>query len=476
LGPPDISCATDGVACNPMLVRLGRDNAGEGGQPSPRVVVNATRFSRWACTIGTIDDAVVDQVDFRDDDDDDWHPGRVVATVNLLEDQPAYSQLLSTSGRRDGETSRRPILLVLDVGAVDGPGSPAASPARTLAMGDALTVTGFPFPQLLGRKFPSTHRATVSCALPPSGMVLLDASVAMGGLDGAALRLDGEVVGMLGETVAHGASGARWVVGWDLSIIIDKCMRGRTARRVARPLHIPAIGPVERTLSRLVSVHVDDTFASGFVIGRRGGEAIVCTNAHAIRTSMDPLSVLIRRVDGTMYGATCWASFGGILDLAFLLARIPVNDDDISAPLSPSSTGRAVFAIGFPGMWNPKLDPSSPLSAPKLTAGTITSVLDDDRGRCCLTTDCRIVEGNSGSPIVDARDGRLVGMASSNAVIISRAPGEPRTYHPELNFCVPGLLLTETLLTCLAAGPEAARAALAARHIDRLMWGTPSKL
>jgi hypothetical protein len=469
-----------------MLVRLGRDNAGEGGQPSPRVVVNATRFSRWACTIddGTINDAVVEQVDFRDRDDDSeiWHPGRVVATVNLLEDQPAYSQLLSTSGRRDGETSRRPLLLVLDVGAVDGPGSPAASPARTLAMGDALTVTGFPFPQLLGRKFLSTHRATVSCALPPSGMVLLDASVAMGGLEGAALRLDGEVVGMLGETVAHGASGARWVVGWDLSIIIDKCMRGHTARRVARPLHIPASRPVERTLSRLVSVHVDDTFASGFVIGRRGGDAIVCTNAHAVPTSMDPLSVLIRRVDGTMYGATCWASFEGILDLAFLLARIPVNNDDISAPLSPSPspspsiTGRAVFAIGFPGTWNPKLDPLSPLSAPKLTAGTITSVLDDDRGPCCLTTDCRIVEGCSGSPIVDAGDGRLVGMASSNAVIISRVPGEPRTYHPELNFCVPGLLIQDTLLTCLAAGPEAARAALADRHIDRLMWGTPAKL
>lgn len=471
-----------------MLVRLGRDNAGEGGQPSPRVVVNATRFSRWACTIddGTINDAVVEQVDFRDRDDDSeiWHPGRVVATVNLLEDQPAYSQLLSTSGRRDGETSRRPLLLVLDVGAVDGPGSPAASPARTLAMGDALTVTGFPFPQLLGRKFLSTHRATVSCALPPSGMVLLDASVAMGGLEGAALRLDGEVVGMLGETVAHGASGARWVVGWDLSIIIDKCMRGHTARRVARPLHIPASRPVERTLSRLVSVHVDDTFASGFVIGRRGGDAIVCTNAHAVPTSMDPLSVLIRRVDGTMYGATCWASFEGILDLAFLLARITVDDDDISAPLSPSPspspspsiTGRAVFAIGFPGTWNPKLDPSSPLSAPKLTAGTITSVLDDDRGPCCLTTDCRIVEGCSGSPIVDAGDGRLVGMASSNAVIISRVPGEPRTYHPELNFCVPGLLIQDTLMTCLAAGPEAARAALADRHIDRLMWGTPAKL
>ena len=434
---------------------------------------------------------------------------RVLATVDLKLVSPAYRQLLAASGQ-DDDAVRRSTMMIIELEGTRGDGptlAPASSPPTPLAMGDSLTIgPAFPFPNLLERKFESKYTATVSCIIPP--MVLLDASVAVGGLEGAPLCIENETVGVLGEAVSQSINGTRWIVGWDLSSIDDYLgtqLAGNetgtsemdTSQRRGRQLSPPAPCPlgsrssIHGGLSRLVSVHVDNTFATGFVIGCRGSDNIICTNAHVVPKRLNGRPVQVRHtIDGRVLGAIRWASFEGTLDLAFLLVPDLHDTRDTHdmydmriQPWSAKSTvpstreqliGRPIFSLGFPGTFNPLH--RSPLAGPKLASGRVTSVLNDDMGACCFTTDARIVDGNSGSPIIDARDGRLVGMASSNAVIVSTDLPRPRTYHPELNFCIPGTLIQETLEQCLAEGPGWAHRSLAARKIDRLVSGASSKL
>ena len=418
-------------------------------------------------------------VSWKSDAEETVRPANVVGAVDLRSFCPAYAELLALSPR---QSFRSTMLLVCLNGeekiAYDAP------PSGPMKMGDGLKVVGWPFPDLLFPKFLSSHSAFVSCALTP--MYLLDASLGVGGLEGAPLVDERRVVrGFLGDPVL-GAAGARFLVGWDLSACVAAAQSDRRRRTVDTIARMAPMTTAERnlarSLSRLVSVHVDNSFGTGFLIGSLDGHAIICTNAHVVG-GLPNCEIHVRRLDGQVFPAVRWASFDGILDLAFLRVPDLLWSDSWPTVVSPSPdlVGTPIVAIGFPGVWNPRSQPASPLSGPKATRGHVTSVLSDSHGACCLTTDASITDGNSGSPIFDSRDGRLVGMASSNAVVVSsdedretarRIGYRVRTYHPTLNFCLPAAMIQGSLRTCIENGPHAAILDLGSRKIDKLLcWG-----
>lgn len=421
-------------------------------------------------------------VSWKSDVDDTVRRATVVGVVDLRSFCPAYAELLALSPRQSFRSTM--LLVCLHGEERTPPGLPFSVPMK---MGDALTVAVWPFPSLLGSKFESRHKAFVSCALPP--MYLLDASLGVGGLEGSPLVDSQQVVrGFLGDPVL-GVAGARFLVGWDLSACVAAA-HGRLERVATLPTAPPEPQTPTRTevdlsciSSRLVSVHVHDSFGTGFVLSSLDGrDAIICTCAHVVEGRSER-PVHVRCLDGRVFPAVRWATFDGILDLAFL--RVPdLVWSDSPWPAVPSTrdlVGTPIVAIGFPGIWNPLSQPASPLSRPKATRGHVTSVLSDGQGACCLTTDASITDGNSGSPMLDPRDGTLVGMASSNAVVISRDQdgrgGESKQHHPNLNFCLPACLIHDTLLICIREGPLAARLALRSRNIDKLLcWRQPARL
>ena len=473
-----------------LVLLVGRTR-GDDGTSETALVVNATPVGeRHGVTVvpfwGTGDDMCVS---WKSSVDGTVRQAAVVGVVDLRSFCPAYAELLALSPRQSFRSTM--LLVCLDGEEKTPAGLPLSVPMN---MGDALTVAGWPFPNCLGSKFECRHNAFVSCALAP--MYLLDASLGVGGLEGAPLVDEKRVVrGFLGDPVL-GLAGARFLVGWDLSACVAAAQSDGRLERVA---DLPTAPPEPRTptrmevnlarsLSRLVSVHVDNSFGTGFVISSLDGSAVICTNAHVVLPveGRSERPVLVRRLDGQVFHAVRWATFDGILDLAFL--RVPdLVRSDSSWPLvqSRDMVGTPIVAIGFPGTWNPLSQSASPLSQnPKAARGHVTSVLRDGRGVCCLTTDAAITDGNSGSPMLDPRDGCLVGMASSNAVVVSRdqdhgEAGQSATkdYHPNLNFCLPAAMIHDTLSTCIRKGPLAARLALGSRNIDKLLcWGHPARL
>ena len=399
--------------------------------------------------------------------DGPWRPATIVDVVELGSKSSEYVELLSMSPGG----SFRSTLLVVTVKADEGDDVQAS--CRPMTLGDSLMIKGWPFPQLLHGKFKSKYSAYVSCALPP--MYLLDASLGIGGMEGASLTNDkGETVGFLGDSI-QGVAGSRFLIGWDLSVI-------PAYRRMTMLVPQTPTQPdkhLSEGLSRLVSVHVGDTFGTGFIVCSHDNHVVVCTNAHVVGEKAGQ-TVRVRHPDGTVKQALRWVTFDGIIDLAFL--RVPqANTLSLwpGEPLTHDFMGTPIVAIGFPGTWDP-LSHQGPLSGPKLSRGRITSVLKDTQGACCFTTDAFITDGNSGSPIIRSHDGRLLGMVSSNAVVVSsdsRGSMVNRTYHPNLNFCLPAALILDTLRICIDEGPVQARRTLLARNIDGLLrWGEPARL
>lgn len=471
-----------------LVLLVGRARGDDGTRTSETtLVVNATPVGdRHGVTVVPCwEPGDIMRVSWTSDGDETPRRAIVVGAVDLQSFCPAYAELLTLSPRQSFRSTM--LLFCLDGEDMIPEWSAGFAPMK---MGDALRVVGWPFPSLLGSKFESSHNAFVSCALTP--MYLLDASLSIGGLEGAPLVDEKRVVrGFLGDPVL-GMAGARFLVGWDLSACVAAAQSFGRTETVETPYKLPPTPSTPsctddhliHSLSRLVSVHVDHSFGTGFLISGISGHAIICTNAHVVGAQYKG-PVYVRRLDGQVFPAVRWATFDGLLDLAFLRVPDLVWSDCIAWPAIPSMrdlVGTPIVAIGFPGTWNPCSQPVSPLSGPKATRGYVTSVLSDDLGACCLTTDASITDGNSGSPIFDPRDGCLVGMASSNAVVVSsgqdgEAAKSTRHYHPNLNFCLPAAMIHDTLSICIKKGPHAARLALGTRKIDTLLcWRPPARL
>ncbi|XP_071439597.1 uncharacterized protein [Hetaerina americana] len=107
--------------------------------------------------------------------------------------------------------------------------------------------------------------------------------------------------------------------------------------------------------------------------------------------------------------------------------------------------GDVVWLVGYAMHFRPNID--TPLEAPLLSRGIISSVVPWKRPSLLQTT-CCVQAGSSGGAVVREKDGKLLGVMVCNTAVDDFRPGRSKPnviIHPSINFAIPAITLSGTL-------------------------------
>jgi S1-C subfamily serine protease len=157
------------------------------------------------------------------------------------------------------------------------------------------------------------------------------------------------------------------------------------------------------TVRVICSKGAEATTGTGFFVG--DGRHLA-TNAHVVEcVQAGGRSGIVRVREETVIPTEVeWIS--PQLDLAILRTSGPAGEPVRFADGDSVRETQRVFAVGFPGAADQSAQGSSVL---KYTAGVVSAIFDDDRGRRLLQIDASINPGNSGGPLVN-ECGEVVGI------------------------------------------------------------------
>lgn len=319
-----------------------------------------------------------------------------------------------------------------------------------LSIGDTVDIFGCPYPSLLGRKFMiSRFKAFISCVLYGTTLqykgpmlYLLDAQGCVPGTEGASIVKNNMVTcGCLGYAITSPSIGASFHVGWPLRYVTHVLRRDMGYMLPFSKVHGIVRDPFRHVIALTVSVHPrtlgnNTAWASGFIIA----PTVVVTNAHVLdgQASHD-LMLTIRCSQGIQHKATLKHSFGGIIDLVFLdVPTLPSSLHYSEMRHATPTIGHDVIICGFP-LWNPSVSMQA-WQPPKLTSGIVTGTLSDTRGVAAFMTNAQVINGASGGPVIDVSSMSLVGLACSNARVVTKDQMHGKKIQrifPTLNFCIP---------------------------------------
>lgn len=148
---------------------------------------------------------------------------------------------------------------------------------------------------------------------------------------------------------------------------------------------------VEQHLRYVVQVYTPDLMGSGVLLTEDGG---IVTNAHVVGNNRH---VDVRLSDGRMLGGTVFAR-DPVRDLA--LITVAASDLPHGRLGEDARVGDDVYVIG------------SPYQLEKSVTRGIVSAVRTMAGVQWVQTDAAINHGNSGGPVICARTGRVIGIAS----------------------------------------------------------------
>lgn len=171
---------------------------------------------------------------------------------------------------------------------------------------------------------------------------------------------------------------------------------------------------LERALEATVFVVVGDASGSGVVVGNRGDEVLVVTNAHVI-TAADGVVAPVADLVFEAGSPIPTRSIGKVLavdatvDLALLSTKVVDGRTRRPLPLAPNEprAGASIFVVGFP--YGSALA-FSETPDPNVTSGTVAGTTAAEESHHWVAVDAGIHPGNSGGVVIDAR-GEVMGIA-----------------------------------------------------------------
>lgn len=313
------------------------------------------------------------------------------------------------------------------------------------SQGDVVEIVGTPFGAHLGLKMSSSLSQGIISSIfvgqvdgkaGQAVLLLIDANV-LPGCEGCPVYDNaGKLTAVLGPPLRASAVGATFHLAWPIDFIISEM-----GEEVSRYGTLTLCQPVRTSKIAVVGVHCNDSWASGILLANN----VVLTNSHAINSSNG--GIRVRMADhGSMPLCRLLYSFQSI-DLAVLqvMGNQPGIEkekifetsslESVLASTTPHS-GTEVLICGFP-IWKPNAlaMPINRMRKPVLTYGNITKQIKDDSQQiAAFTTNAAVVNGASGSAVVDATTGLVCGLVTSNTKLVRQSRS---TIFPHLNYCIP---------------------------------------
>jgi S1-C subfamily serine protease len=292
---------------------------------------------------------------------------------------------------------------ITDLGSANGTWVDGERIAGTWAIGDGTQVSFGPIgavlavPHTARSAFPSKHSA-VPAGRAAAAIVAL--AVVLGGGYALAQALDDNRLDSAGST--------------------PKAPSTPKSATTPRPKPPTRAEILARAREATVRVSVPDSWGSGFVVGFDRGRPLIVTNAHVVGdvSAVEINSDRQDRHPATVLGVSQCDDLAVVRgDEAMKLPKLTVS--------KPPEVGDDLWIVGFPGT---AVDQESFL---QVHAGRVASVgatyVNHDRAltatyRNLVQVDGTINKGNSGGPLVEEHDGRVVGVAAFGS------PQQPENY------------------------------------------------
>eukprot|EP00475_Leptophrys_vorax_P002703 TRINITY_DN11515_c0_g1_i1.p1 TRINITY_DN11515_c0_g1~~TRINITY_DN11515_c0_g1_i1.p1 ORF type:complete len:566 (-),score=101.02 TRINITY_DN11515_c0_g1_i1:33-1730(-) len=232
--------------------------------------------------------------------------------------------------------------------------------------------------------------------------------------------------------------GSRYFKSW-LESVEKAIHHHKSSSIVQRPIVVPRKQPfLEAAMSKLVSIEVAGTWASGILISSRG---IVLTNSHVVQPFIktgNPIRVRLLprnfQRKSMASGAALWRfadvifSSNGCWDVAFLQIKTQHSEETFvhwntfyentnEVQLEVDLTlGDEVFVVGY-GLFNPRS-----VSEPWISRGVLSKRVIHRERTVALISSAAVHRGASGGMLINAVSGRLIGLVSCNLRISLNDP------------------------------------------------------